>query len=413
MLTLACYYLDWEVRKYVVEFNKSNPDYRITITDYSQYDTDEDYTAGITKLNTDIVSGKMPDILLLNDNIPVESYAAKGLFEDLYFYIDQDTELKREDYFQNVLKVHENNGELYCLPSRFIIYTVTGKTADVGNGTGWTLQELKDVLAAKPEGTQVFSGMTRQEMLYYSIRMSGNQFIDWESGKCNFNTEGFISLLEFIKDFPEELPEDYWEKDMGMSWDEQLRQGKVLLDQTVLDSFSGYNYLKKAFFGEDVTMIGFPSENKKGSAIGANIKLSMSSKSKNKDGVWQFLRYFLTEEYQEKDNYGWPLSLKQAELMAQKAQKKPTYEDENGNQVEYDETYNINGVDIVIEPMTQEEVEEVLGFMQSVDQLYTNNQALIDIISEEAAPYFAGQKNVKEVVDIIQNRVQIYVSENR
>lgn len=413
VLTLACYYLDWEVRKYVVEFNKSNPDYRITITDYSQYDTDEDYTAGITKLNTDIVSGKMPDILLLNDNIPVESYAAKGLFEDLYFYIDQDTELKREDYFQNVLKVHENNGELYCLPSRFIIYTVTGKTADVGNGTGWTLQELKDVLAAKPEGTQVFSGMTRQEMLYYSIRMSGNQFIDWESGKCNFNTEGFISLLEFIKDFPEELPEDYWEKDMGMSWDEQLRQGKVLLDQTVLDSFSGYNYLKKAFFGEDITMIGFPSENKKGSAIGANIKLSMSSKSKNKDGVWQFLRYFLTEEYQEKDNYGWPLSLKQAELMAQKAQKKPTYEDENGNQVEYDEIYNINGVDIVIEPMTQEEVEEVLGFIQSVDQLYTNNQALIDIISEEAAPYFAGQKNVKEVVDIIQNRVQIYVSENR
>ena len=413
VLTLACYYLDWEVRKYVVEFNKSNPDYRITITDYSQYDTDEDYTAGITKLNTDIVSGKMPDILLLNDNIPVESYAAKGLFEDLYFYIDQDTELKREDYFQNVLKVHENNGELYCLPSRFIIYTVTGKTADVGNGTGWTLQELKDVLAAKPEGTQVFSGMTRQEMLYYSIRMSGNQFIDWESGKCNFNTEGFISLLEFIKDFPEELPEDYWEKDMGMSWDEQLRQGKVLLDQTVLDSFSGYNYLKKAFFGEDITMIGFPSENKKGSAIGANIKLSMSSKSKNQDGVWQFLRYFLTEEYQEKDNYGWPLSLKQAELMAQKAQKKPTYEDENGNQVEYDEIYNINGVDIVIEPMTQEEVEEVLGFMQSVDQLYTNNQALIDIISEEAAPYFAGQKNVKEVVDIIQNRVQIYVSENR
>lgn len=93
--------------------------------------------------------------------------------------------------------------------------------------------------------------------------------------------------------------------------------------------------------------------------------------------------------------------------------EKPTYEDENGNQVEYDETYNINGVDIVIEPMTQEEVEEVLGFMQSVDQLYTNNQALIDIISEEAAPYFAGQKNVKEVVDIIQNRVQIYVSENR
>ena len=413
VLTLACYYLDWEVRKHVVEFNKSNPDYRITITDYSQYDTDEDYTAGITRLNTDIISGKMPDILLLNDNIPVESYAAKGLFEDLYPYIDQDKEIKREDYFQNVLKVHENNGELYCLPARFIIYTVTGKTADVGNGTGWTLQDLEDLLAAKPEGTEAFSGATRQDMLYYSIRMSGNQFIDWESGKCNFNTEGFISLLEFIKGFPEELPEDYWEKDMGASWDDQFRQGKVLLDQTVLNSFSGYNYLKKATFGEDITMIGFPSESKKGSSISSEMKLSMSSKSKNKDGAWQFLRYFLTDEYQEKDNYGWPLSLTQAEQLSQEAKKKPAYEDENGNRVEYDETYNINGVDIPITPMTQEEVDEVLGFMKSVDQPYTNNQALIDIISEEAAPYFAGQKNVKEVVDIIQNRVQIYVSENR
>lgn len=37
----------------------------------------------------------------------------------------------------------------------------------------------------------------------------------------------------------------------------------------------------------------------------------------------------------------------------------------------------------------------------------------INIITEEAAPYFAGQKNVNEVADIIQNRVQIYVNENR
>lgn len=413
VLTLACYYLDWEVRKHVVEFNKSNPDYRITIADYSQYDTDEDYTAGITRLNTDIVSGKMPDILLLNDNIPVESYAAKGLFEDLYPYIDKDQEINREDYFQNVLSAYENNGELYCLPPRFLIYTVVGKTADVGDRMGWTLQDLKEVLAAKPEGTQAFAGATRLDMLYYSIRMSGNQFIDWESGKCNFNSEGFLSLLEFIKSFPEELPEDYWEKEMGMSWEDQFRQGRVLLDQTVLNSFSGYNYLMKAMFGEDITMIGFPSESGKGSAISSEMKLSMSSKSKNKDGVWQFLRYFLTDEYQERENYGWPLSMKQAELLAEEAKKKPTYEDENGNQVEYDETYHINGVDIPITPMTQEEVEEVLEFMQSVDQPYTNNQALIDIISEEAASYFSGQKNVKEVVDIIQNRVQIYVSENR
>ena len=48
-----------------------------------------------------------------------------------------------------------------------------------------------------------------------------------------------------------------------------------------------------------------------------------------------------------------------------------------------------------------------------MEEHFSNSQELINIITEEAAPYFAGQKNVNEVADIIQNRVQIYVNENR
>lgn len=413
VLTLACCYLDWNVRKQVVEFNKKNEAYRIQITDYSQYNTDEDYSAGITKLNTDIVSGKMPDILLLDSNLPVESYAAKGLFEDLYPYIDGDNEINREDYFPNVLKAFESNGKLYRLAPRFIIYTVAGKTADVGKRTGWTLQDLNEVMASKPEGTEVFSEMTRADMLYYSMRMSGSQFIDWESGKCDFNSDGFISLLAFIKSFPETLPDDYYDNALKGEWNSWLRKGNVLLDRMNLDSFSGYNYEKKGFFGEDITLIGFPSEDGKGSAINADLELAMSAKSKNKEGVWQFLRYFLMDEYQEKGNYGWPLSMKHVDAMAQEAKKRPSYEDENGNMVEYDETYYIDGAEVPISPMTQEEIEEVLAFVKSVERLHTNNQELSDIVWEETAPYFAGQKNAKEVANIIQNRVQIYVNENR
>jgi hypothetical protein len=35
-----------------------------------------------------------------------------------------------------------------------------------------------------------------------------------------------------------------------------------------------------------------------------------------------------------------------------------------------------------------------------------------NIITEEAQAYFAGDKTVDEVTDIIQSRAQIYVSEN-
>ena len=105
--------------------------------------------------------------------------------------------------------------------------------------------------------------------------------------------------------------------------------------------------------------------------------------------------------------------MKHVDDMAKKAMERPFYEDENGNKVEYDDYYYINGVEIPIAPMTQEEVDEVVGFLQSVEEHFSNSQELINIITEEAAPYFAGQKNVNEVADIIQNRVQIYVNENR
>ena len=57
-LTLACMYLDWDLRqRMIVEYNKTNDEYRINVVDYSEYATDDDYNAGVTKLTTEISGG--------------------------------------------------------------------------------------------------------------------------------------------------------------------------------------------------------------------------------------------------------------------------------------------------------------------------------------------------------------------
>lgn len=93
--------------------------------------------------------------------------------------------------------------------------------------------------------------------------------------------------------------------------------------------------------------------------------------------------------------------------------KKPVYEDEDGNIVEVEQTYMVNGVEIEITPMSREEVDGLIAYVKTVDRLYTYNESLLNIVMEEAAPYFAGQKKAEEVAGIIQSRVQIYVNENR
>lgn len=78
-LTLACFGLDYNLRSQIVKFNRSSADYRIVVKDYSEYATDDDYNAGLTKLNTEIISGSVPDLIANNMQMPIRQYAAKGL----------------------------------------------------------------------------------------------------------------------------------------------------------------------------------------------------------------------------------------------------------------------------------------------------------------------------------------------
>ena len=414
-ISLAGVWVDYGVREQIVKFNKENADYRIRIKDYSQYNTEDDYTAGAKKLNTDIASGDVPDILMVDSSFPLDSYANKGLFVDLYEYIDNDPELKREDYLANVFETYEKDGKLYELVPNFYVFTVFGKSADVGTTPGWTFADLKALQEKKGPDVQVFAETTASTVLNYSLMFGGSQLINWETGECKFDSQDFLDLLNFAKQFPIEIDysavtydDEYWS-----SFETMYREGRALLMPTTIAGFSDYNTNEKGMFGEDITPIGFPNENKESGALSGNISFAISSKSKNTDGAWQFVRYYLTDEYQDSIEYGWPIKLSKINELAEEAQKRPTMTDENGNEVEYDNTYYLNGQDIIIPPMTQEETDEVISYITSIHKKYQYNEEIRLILEEECAPFFEGKKTDKEVADIIQSRVQIYVNENR
>lgn len=413
VLVLGCAYTDWDVRRQVVKFNKENEEYRIQIKDYSIYNTEEDYTQAYTQLNMDIVSGKVPDILMLNSSLPVDSYLAKGLFEDLYPFIDGDAEINRSDLLEEVLETFSTDGKLYQLIPTFSVFTLAGKASNVGTAEGWTLDELNALMETKGEGTEIFFDVIRDTVLSYSMQMSSDQFINWETGECSFDSEGFVKLLEFIKQFPAEYDNSrYEDENFWKNYDSMYRDDRALLSVTYLNNFTTYNRMEKGTFGEAITMIGFPADNRKGSALDYNLNFAMSSKSSNKDGAWQFLRYFYSYEYQ-KDTYGFPTNKKRYEEMKQEAMQKPFYYDENEQKVEYDDSYWIGDVEVKIPPMTAEEVQRVEDFIFSVDQTVSYDENLINIIKEEAEGFFSGQKSAKEVAGVIQSRVKIYVNENR
>ncbi len=408
VITLAMANTDWTVKSSVIEFNKKSDTYRISLIDYSS-DAGEGEDA-VARMNTDIVSGKVPDIVLLDDSMPIDSYINKGMFVDLLPLIEKDEEIDYNDLMPNVIEAFSTDGKLYRLVPSYSIRTLAAKASDVGEDRGWTVEEAIALWDSKPEGTEFIAGTTRSEMLNMCMNFAGSQFINYSTGECDFNNEGFLTLLEFLKRFPVEISNDYYTDEYWNSYDSLWRDGKVITQQMYLSDFRSFIYTEKGTFGEPITLIGFPSSDQDGSVIVPAMQFAISSKSKNQDAAWQFLRYYLTEEYQNKAS-GFPLSMKVLEQRGKEAMDRPYYTDANGNKEYYDDIFLVNGVEITIDPMTQEEVDQLVGMLKTFKNVVRYDDTLINIISEEAEPYFNGQKTASEVAQIIQNRVQIYLHE--
>ena len=139
----------------------------------------------------------------------------------------------------------------------------------------------------------------------------------------------------------------------------------------------------------------------------------ISSKSRNQEEAWNFLRYYLTDDYQRDGVSGMPVKKDVFLEKANEALERPFYLDENGEKQEYDDTFYLNGEEIPLPPMTQEQLDQITAFVQTVDKPMYANEAVLNIIKEEMDAYYSGQKSAQDVAKVIQSRAQVYVDENR
>ena len=67
---------------------------------------------------------------------------------------------------------------------------------------------------------------------------------------------------------------------------------------------------------------------------------------------------------------------------------------------------------VPLKNLTQEQVDRVIDFITSVNTTGYYNEDIVNIVIEEATPFFEGQKKAKDVASIIQGRIKPYVNEN-
>ena len=422
VLTLATQYMGGSnLSNAIIKFNRNNDKYRISVKDYSEYNTEDDYSAGLTKLTTEILAGNLPDMLLLNGNMPYEQYAAKGILEDLYPYIDSDSEMSREDFFPTVLAALEVDGKLCQAASGFGIQAVMGPKSVVGDTPGWTYEQYNEALSQMPEGCVGFSRyMTRDSMLQTLLAADTDYYVNWTTGECRFDTPEFADMLNFAAQFPADYPED----DVYVDERELISEGKQMLTTAYISSFDDILYNDVYFGPGNATYIGYPTNEGVGNLLTINGGIAITKNCADKDGAWQFVRSFLTEKGQdEMYDYYLPTNIKLFDRYLEHEMVQEYEKDADGNYVldENGERIPISkggwgmmdGTTYEIYAITQEQADQLKELINNTTKLANYNDSVFDIVNEQAQAFFAGQKSAEEVAKLIQSKANIYVNEQR
>ena len=404
---LATYERSYQLQSLLSEYNRSNRRYKIDVIDYSIYNETDKDESGLNKLKTDIITGNTPDIFDLS-NLPAEMYAAKNLLEDLTPYFGNRIEVDCADLVQSAAETLKYKGKLYYIAPSFDIYAVCGDKSFVGTTGEWNVKDFLEAMSGYESERAFGPNMTKTEFLRYVIMFQSDYYVDKDNAKCNFDEEGFVELLQFASQLPEN-----GKKDMGSFWAHAYVGNQLLLDSFYGSSAVTWMSFADAIFNGEAQFVGFPSNCGSGTAMCPNVLLGISAASDKKAAALDFLNFVLGDAAQNDTMLTSGFPFVQAALEKRVDLWGEIYKEElqKGGPGLYSPLSSVEDVYIKGETDPELAKKRVLALVEKVDSLYFFDEQLFDIVLTEAQAYFYGKNTIEKTIENIQSRATIYVSE--
>lgn len=408
-LRLGCVYTDDSVQKQVAAFNRENQEYAIEIVSYEE--NENPYQS----LAVDLVAGKEMDIILLPEQ-NAEVFLEKGLLADLYSFMEQDGEIKKEDFLPNVLEAFETDGKLYQTISRVYISGWVTKKSNVDATREWDINALKELLKNNSDAA-LFCDASSADIIDEFMDGMMDGFVDWSSGNCDFRSEAFQELLEIAETYGKEQDAIPAEDEITC-----LRENKLLFSHSNDMSPLGVELYDTALNG-DFVFVGTPGMKGSSTAFrSADGQYGIVEGSKNKEGAWQFARMFLLKDYQDisenvimygVDAEGIPVRKDCFEEFLKRFTATEPYE-RDGVWIEpIQGEAKTSTFSYTMAPLTVSQEKMFNAIVMETDRRTESDFYVKKIVCEEAEYYFSGEKSLAETVDIIQDRVNTYLNEKK
>ena len=366
----------YEFTQLFENFSLSQQEYQIDYTIYSGSPYGDAEPMDV--LRTKIMAGQSPDLFAFySDGNQAPPLAPRAVCADLRELLPDVTE---DSLLPGLFDLLTQDGALYVLPLTVRVDTLI-MPSNLIDSPGVTLEDLETAREKIPEDwVPVDSWNTPGNLFGLTAAFCIGRFVDRETGTCRFETQEFIDILDWCKNWGGDgsTPEAPEKTLMKLGWISSL-SWLASRGDTAKTWFDGAGY----------TYAGYPV-GEGGSAYLVLTSLGVSTSCQNLAGAKAFLAYC----FSGKQESGLPANMEvlREELAQYKA----------GNRTDwYGEVENISEADEA----------KFLELLSSVTVLEGMDQALENILSEEADAYFAGAATAQQAAKIIQSRASLYLQE--
>ncbi len=380
----------------VREFNYSSDDFYICITmDYSvlsvqlpyAYNEEEIITryrlddVVIRRLKDDICTGRGPDILLnygqffeLNKN---------AYLHEINNFMDSDQGIDRYDYYDNIFRAFETDGNLYQVPlSVFVtgIYTPADNRPE--DCVGFTYEEYEDFVSEYCNGNDPIDiSFTRKNAFDLLFSYNNKLFFDAD-GHLNLSGEAFRDLLEYTNILSTEADNN-----------SQYMTTRLVSFMGIVNDLYYMNISTSPY-----VLCGFPSDEDSRGAMARIIdSVAVTSCCEHSDVAWGFVKTCLSYDIQRRTMGTNPIN-RQAFL---------DYADSlipSANQY-------IESMSGISNYYTSDSIVEYSEYLSSATECQRIDAQIMIILYEEIQSYFSGDKSEDEVIAIIEGRVNNMIDE--
>lgn len=379
------------IRTAIVQFQKDNPEIKIDYQIGLQEDTTMEKQDYIKKLNTELLAGEGPDILLL-DGMNAEAYVEKGVLADLGDIVNPL--LDNGELLDQIISNYKNDDKIYYCPVRVSVPVVFGSTNAV-KATA-TLQDLANFANTQKE-PPIFEGEslnTTDLTTIMNLCYSGD-FIQ----KNKISEDELEQFLIELKRLKEELVLASGENEEGVDYFtknyKNFENSISIFEQRQCLSIGTLSSMY------DTYTIFSALENNKGMVKSINNQftpkgiVSINVASKKQDIAKEFIRVLLSEQVQKTNTSdGFPVNQKVLEEF----------------QKEKDDCLFTADSFEAVQP-SEDKRQEIVGIVKSVKTPTIMDETLQNLFVDEVNDYLQDRIDLETAIEKIMSKINVYLNE--